>query len=97
MEIGAGQMRRDHVHAIRVPVTLDVQTVRMGAAAAVADPVGRGQILQREGVDAHASGRMYGNSSTSRIEAESVSSITRRSMPMPRPPVGGRPTSSARM
>ncbi len=40
---------------------------------------------------------MYGNSSTSRIEAESVNSITRRSMPTPRPPVGGYPTSSARM
>src|SRR5678815_3940420 len=44
-----------------------------------------------------ASGRMYGNSSTSRIEAESVNSITRRSMPTPSPPVGGKPTSSARM
>ena len=44
-----------------------------------------------------ASGRIYGNSSTSRIEAEPVSSMTRRSMPMPRPPVGGRPTSRARI
>ena len=41
--------------------------------------------------------RMYGNSNTSRIDAESVSSITRRSMPSPWPPVGGRPYSSARM
>ena len=31
---------------------------------------------------------MYGKSRTSRIEAESVSSITSRSMPIPRPPVG---------
>src|SRR5690554_4914012 len=42
------------------------------------------------------SGRMAGNSSTSRIEALSVSSITRRSMPMPSPAVGGRPYSRAR-
>lgn len=46
---------------------------------------------------AQASGRMYGNSSTSRIEAESVNSMTRRSMPMPSPAVGGRPYSRARM
>ena len=44
-----------------------------------------------------ASGRMYGNSSTSRIEERPVSSITRRSMPMPRPPVGAMPYSRARM
>ena len=44
-----------------------------------------------------ASGRMYGNSSTSRIELRPVSSITRRSMPMPRPPVGAMPYSRARM
>ena len=40
-------------------------------------------------------GFMVGNSSTSRMEALSVSSITRRSTPKPRPPVGGRPYSSA--
>ena len=44
----------------------------------------------------HPSRRMYGKSSTSRIDAESVSSITRRSMPRPWPPVGGRPYSRAR-
>ncbi len=44
-----------------------------------------------------ASGRMYGNSSTSRIELLPVSSITKRSMPTPSPPVGGSPTSNARM
>ena len=32
---------------------------------------------------------MVGNSRTSRMDAESVSSITRRSTPKPRPPVGG--------
>ena len=40
-------------------------------------------------------GFIVGNSSTSRIEALSVSSMTRRSTPKPRPPVGGRPYSSA--
>src|SRR6185295_19757052 len=37
-----------------------------------------------------------GNRTTSRIEGRSVSNITRRSMPMPMPPVGGMPCSSAR-
>ena len=36
---------------------------------------------------------IVGNSSTSRMLAESVSSITRRSTPKPRPPVGGMPYS----
>ncbi len=43
------------------------------------------------------SGRICGNRITSRMLALSVSSITRRSMPMPSPAVGGRPCSSARM
>jgi hypothetical protein len=42
------------------------------------------------------SGFMCGNSSTSRIDGESVNSITMRSTPMPRPAVGGMPYSSAR-
>ena len=40
-------------------------------------------------------GFIVGNSSTSRIDALSVSSMTRRSTPKPRPPVGGRPYSRA--
>ena len=47
--------------------------------------------------EGHHSGRICGNRMTSRIEGELVSSITRRSMPMPQPPVGGRPYSRARM
>ena len=46
--------------------------------------------------DQSLSGRRVGKSTTSRIDGVSVSSITRRSMPMPRPPVGGRPYSRAR-
>ena len=42
------------------------------------------------------SGRISGNRMTSRIDGWSVSSITRRSMPIPSPAVGGRPYSSAR-
>lgn len=42
------------------------------------------------------SGRMVGNSRTSRIDGASVSSMTKRSIPMPRPPVGGMPYSIAR-
>ena len=43
------------------------------------------------------SGRICGNKITSRMLGASVSSITRRSSPMPQPPVGGRPYSMARM
>ena len=41
------------------------------------------------------SGFIVGNNNTSRIDAESVRSITRRSTPKPRPPVGARPYSRA--
>ncbi len=40
-------------------------------------------------------GRIVGNNKTSLIDAESVSTITIRSIPMPTPPVGGIPYSSA--
>ena len=40
---------------------------------------------------------IVGNSSTSRMDAASVRNMTRRSMPMPMPPVGGIPYSSALM
>ena len=42
------------------------------------------------------SGRRCGKRSTSRMADTPVSSITRRSMPMPSPAVGGSPYSSAR-
>ena len=42
------------------------------------------------------SGRISGNRITSRMEGESVNSMTRRSMPMPSPAVGGMPYSRAR-
>src|SRR5581483_378812 len=42
------------------------------------------------------SGRSWGNRITSRIDAWFVKSMTRRSMPMPSPAVGGMPYSSAR-
>ena len=38
---------------------------------------------------------IYGNNSTSLIEGESVSNITKRSIPIPNPPVGGIPYSNA--
>lgn len=44
-----------------------------------------------------SSGFIVGNSSTSRMESLLVRSITRRSTPKPRPPVGGIPYSSALM
>ena len=45
----------------------------------------------------HASLRMCGNRITSRMEGESVRNITKRSMPMPSPAVGGSPYSKARI
>lgn len=42
-----------------------------------------------------SSGFIVGKSSTSRMDAESVSSMTSLSTPNPRPPVGGIPYSSA--
>ena len=41
-------------------------------------------------------GRIKGNRITSRMEREPVNTMVRRSMPMPSPPVGGRPKLSAR-
>ena len=38
---------------------------------------------------------MSGNAMTSRMDAASVSSMTRRSIPIPTPPVGGMPYSRA--
>ena len=43
------------------------------------------------------SGRICGKSNTSRIEGESVNNITKRSIPIPSPAVGGIPCSSAVM
>ena len=42
-------------------------------------------------------GRICGNNKTSRMDAESVSSMTSLSIPIPSPAVGGRPYSSAVM
>src|ERR1039458_9476419 len=55
------------------------------------------QGLERDHASASASpvGRMVGNSSTSRMPGLSVSSMTKRSTPMPRPPAGGMPASMA--
>ena len=44
----------------------------------------------------YPSGRMWGKNSTSLMDGLSVSNITKRSIPMPSPAVGGNPYSSAR-
>mgnify|MGYP007125367904 CR=1 FL=1 len=64
----------------------------VGCAAAPASAA-----ASRECSDNAYSGLIDGKRMTSRIAGESVSSMIRRSMPMPQPPVGGRPYSSARM
>ncbi len=43
------------------------------------------------------SGRICGNNNTSRIDGESVNNITKRSIPIPSPAVGGIPYSNARI
>ncbi|WP_422917496.1 glutaminase [Salinicola tamaricis] len=90
-------------------VTKARQLRQLGRRPARPGNLGRGPRRRPAGLDAGAlsadiegpgrrdhSGRIAGNSSTSRIEGLSVSSITRRSMPMPSPAVGGMPYSSAR-
>src|SRR6185312_12768867 len=66
------------------------------ADAPVPTRVERRVLTRRAGEGRGYSGLSCGNRTTSRIDAASVSSITRRSMPMPSPAVGGRPYSSAR-
>ncbi len=50
-----------------------------------------------KGMFFHSSRRICGKRITSRILGESVSSMTRRSMPIPQPPAGGMPYSRARI
>ena len=83
-----------------MPATAHIVVARKARSYANTEPATPATahiMVARKARSYNDSGRMYGNNNTSRIDAESVSSITNRSMPMPRPPVGGRPTSSARM
>ncbi len=57
------------------------------------EPQGHEGFKETQGT--YLSGLSNGNRMTSRMEGESVRSITRRSMPMPSPAVGGRPCSRA--
>ena len=61
------------------------------------DPDGSGQRLHVEVRAGPASGRSSGKRMTSRIDAAFVSTMTSRSIPMPKPAAGGIPCSSARM
>ncbi len=65
--------------------------------AAIAHRHDDGNQGRHRSLSVQASGLMYGKSSTSRIDGESVKIITRRSMPIPSPAVGGIPYSSARI
>jgi len=69
---------------------------RLGPNAARRRGSPRGPAAAADGAAYSPRERMCGNKSTSRIEGESVSSMTSRSTPMPSPPVGGMPYSSAR-
>ena len=69
---------------------------RPAAAPRRGDRVGLPVLDEPDGEHQSCSGRSVGNRMTSRIDVVSVRSITRRSMPMPRPAVGGRPYSRAR-
>ncbi len=68
------------------------------------DLIGWSQARKGPGVSHESLGGLYlsrgfimGKAITSRIECESVSSITRRSIPRPTPPVGGMPQPTALM
>ena len=71
-------------------------TVDVHVEVAVQAPPPDGSSPASSATPRSCSGRRVGNSTTSRIEPTSASSITSRSMPMPRPTVGGRPYSRAR-
>ena len=87
--VGGGQHRR-------APGVLLV--ARRGARArARPRPRSRPSVSRRAASWLSASLRSDGNRITSRMLGLSVSSMISRSMPMPQPPVGGMPYSSARM
>ena len=74
---------RAQVHpAVRAPSTTVTATAPSPAGAGAASLTARPRPVP---------GRSVGNRTTSRMECTSASSIVRRSMPMPRPTVGGRP------
>jgi hypothetical protein len=87
--------------AVRIdPLDVDDRAGRAGAVRGVRRTLGsrrrRGERRERQRQEG-AQSRIAGNSSTSRRLFAPVSSITRRSMPRPTPPVGGMPASSAWM
>ncbi len=59
--------------------------------------VGKKAINCQPGKSTQSSRRRCGNRITSRMFGESVINIIKRSIPMPQPPAGGMPYSSARM
>src|SRR5204862_3144344 len=66
------------------------------ARAQLAAHAGHDDAHQLSPASGRASGRSCGNRITSRIDVTPASSITSRSTPIPRPPHGGSPYSSAR-
>ena len=69
---------------------------RGGPAGGDGAAAGRGGLSRRDQPEGWApSLRIAGNSTTSRIECRPLRIITSRSIPMPMPPVGGMPCSSA--
>ena len=93
-----GRLRRAHrpLHPRlnspdRTGATFPTYSGRSGAGS----EEGRGK-KEEGGQDSGRSGRRVGKRITSRMLVTPARSMVRRSMPMPRPPVGGRPNSSAR-
>lgn len=87
-------------HSTRHPSIrrLDVGPLRESCGALRRSPCRRGCGCAdgRRALLQNCSWRSVGNRITSRIEVTPASSIARRSIPIPRPPVGGIPYSSAR-
>ena len=93
--------KNPHPGAAGASAATQWHTCRDAATQTTRAPV-KAPLLQRAMANAIttpylACGRIWGNSSTSRIEWLLVSSITSRSIPMPSPAVGGRPCSRAVM
>lgn len=76
----------------RARVARSASSAAVGTAAAAAGPP-----IPPPSDGAPPTGRIVGKRMTSRIAAAPAMSMTIRSMPIPRPPVGGSPCSSARM
>jgi hypothetical protein len=101
-KFSCGNLAVRALRTVRPPTPESNTPMGCDACGARVDPrgatLGRGERAERAQLLNHSvSGRICGNRMTSRIDGESVKNITSRSIPTPRPAVGGIPYSNARM